>query len=103
MRVALSEVLVGICSQQLLRRADRAGRVAAQEILVANTAVRNLIREGKTHQVNNVITTGRKEGMRLLDHHLRELVEQGIVAAAEAARYTSDPNSLAGAEPRARP
>lgn len=102
-RVALSEVLVGICSQQLLRRADRAGRVAAQEILVANTAVRNLIREGKTHQVNNVITTGRKEGMRLLDHHLRELVEQGIVAAAEAARYASDPLALAGAEPRAKP
>jgi len=90
-RVALSEVLVGICSQQLLRRADGDGRVAAMEILVANAAVRNMIREEKTHQVNNVIVTGRKEGMQLLDLHLKELVEQGVVAPEEAARFALDP------------
>ncbi len=94
MRLALSEVLVGICSQQLLARADRPGRVAALEILVANGAVRNLIREGKNHQVNNVIVTGRKEGMKPLDQHLRELVEAGIVARDEAARYALDPTSF---------
>jgi len=96
-RVALSEVLIGICSQQLLRRVDRPGRVAAMEIMVATPGVRNLIREGKTHQINNMITTGRKEGMRLLDQHLRELVDQGIVDVVEAMRYAFDPQALAGA------
>ena len=93
-RLALSEVLVGICSQQLLRRADRPGRVAALEILVANGAIRNMIREGKNHQVNNVITTGKKEGMKPLDQHLRELVDSGVVSRDEAARYAIEPQAF---------
>ncbi len=102
-RLALSEVLVGICSQQLPRRADRPGRVAALEILMATPAVRNMIREGKDHQVNNVITTGRRDGMRLLDQHLRELVDQGIVAPEEAARFALEPQAFTGAGGRTRP
>lgn len=102
-RVALSEVLVGICSQQLLRRADGAGRVAALEILVANSAVRNLIREGKTHQVNNVITTGRREGMNLLDQHLKELVDKGLVEPEEAVRYAIEPQQFMAGMGRGHP
>ena len=93
-RLTLSEVLVGICSQQLLRRADGKGRVAALEILVGVQAARTLIREGKTHHVNNVIQTGRKKGMKLLDQHLKELVTAEIVTAEEAARYADDPTAI---------
>ncbi len=90
-RLVLSEVLVGICSQQLLRRADGKGRVAAMEILVGSAAVRNLIREKKDHHIGNVLTTGRKEGMQSLDQHLKELVEDGSITAEEAMQYTKDP------------
>lgn len=93
-RLALSESLIGICSQQLLRRADRSGRVAALEILVGTQAVRSMIRDGKTHQVNNVITTGKKEGMKLLDQHLKELITDGIVTGEEAARFAGDPEGI---------
>jgi len=93
-RLMLSEVLVGICSQQLLRKLDGTGRIAAMEILIGNHAVRNLIREQKTHQLNNVILTGRKEGMQLMDQHLRELVENGIISAEEALRFAEDPGAI---------
>ena len=94
MRLALSEVLVGICCQQLLRRADGNGRVAAMEILVRTHAIANLIREGKSHLMNNAILTGKKEGMQLLDQYLRELVSQKIVTAEEAARTAEDPRTF---------
>ncbi len=93
-RLALSEVLIGICSQQLLRRADGAGRVAALEIMVRNHAVANLIREAKTHQINNSIQMGRKEGMQLMDQHLLELVNARIVTPEEAARFSENPQAL---------
>jgi twitching motility protein PilT len=93
-RLTLSEVLIGICSQQLLRRADKKGRVAAFEILIGTPAVRTMIREGKTHQVNNVIMTGKKEGMKLLDHSLRELIHHELVTGEEAARYADEPEAI---------
>ena len=93
-RLAMSEVLVGICSQQLVRRADGSGRVAALEIMLRNHAVANLIREGKPHHLHNAIQTGRKEGMQLLDQHLRDLVHQGLVTVEEAARFAEDPAAL---------
>jgi twitching motility protein PilT len=93
-RVALSETLVGICSQQLLKRKDGRGRVVATEILVGTPAVRSMIREGKTHQVNNVITTGKKEGMKLLDQSLKDLVAEDVVTAEEAAVIAEDPTGL---------
>jgi twitching motility protein PilT len=93
-RLVLSEVLIGICSQQLLRKKDGNGRIAAMEVLIGNHAVRNLIREKKTHQINNVILTGRKEGMQLMDMHLRDLVERGIVSSEEAMRFAEDPSSI---------
>jgi twitching motility protein PilT len=95
-RLAVSEVLVGICSQQLVRRADGMGRVAALEIMVKTHAIANLIRESKPHLIRNVIMTGRKEGMQLLDQHLRDLVVKRLVEPDEAARYSEDPVAFMG-------
>jgi len=91
-RLTLSEVLIGVCSQQLLRTADKKGRIAAMEIMVATPAIRTMIRERKSHQVNNVIMTGKKLGMRLLDQHLKELISAGQVTGEEAARYAAEPD-----------
>ncbi len=93
-RLTLSEILVGIVSQQLLRKADGSGRVAALEILLGNHAVRNLIRDGKSHHVNNVIMTGKKEGMQLLDQCLKDLVTSRVVTPEEAARYSEEPETI---------
>ncbi len=93
-RLTLSEVLVGICSQQLLRRVDGKGRVAGLEIMVGTPAVRNLIREGKSHLVPNVIMTAKKEGMQLLDQHLKELVAQRVISPDEAARFAMEPTTV---------
>lgn len=93
-RLTLSEVIVGIVSQQLLRRADGKGRVAALEVMVGNHAIAHLIREGKSHQVNNVMVTGKKEGMQLLDNHLRELIDRRVVTAEEAARFALEPEAI---------
>lgn len=93
-RLALSEVLMGIVSQQLLRRADGTGRVAALEIMVRNHAIANLIRDAKPHHIRNSIVTGRKEGMQVLDQHLRELVAQRLVTAEEAARFAEEPQTI---------
>jgi twitching motility protein PilT len=93
-RLTLSEVLIGVCSQQLLRTADGEGRVAAMEIMVATPAIRTMIRDRKTHQINNVIMTGKKLGMRLLEQHLKELISEGRVTGEEAARFAEDPESM---------
>jgi twitching motility protein PilT len=103
-RHMLSEVLVGVVSQQLVRRADKKGRVAALEILVGNPAIRNLIREQKSHLINNAMTTARKEGMQLLDQHLGQLIAEGVITSDEAVRFAAEPASLAQrARSEARP
>jgi len=78
-RVQLGSVLVAIISQTLVPRADGTGRVAAFEILLANDAVRNLIREGKTYQIDNTIATSIKSGMCSLDYYLSELVKKNLI------------------------
>lgn len=80
MRIQLASVLQGVIAQQLLPRRDRKGRVAAFEILIANPAVRNLIREGKTHQIANVMQTSAKVGMQSMEKAIQELVRSGMVA-----------------------
>lgn len=90
----LAESLVGVVSQQLLRRADGRGRVVAYELLVRTPSIANLIRESKSHQVPNAIQTGRKLGMRQLDMHLRALVESGVVTPEEAIRVAVDPSQF---------
>ncbi|MCA1710632.1 MAG: type IV pilus twitching motility protein PilT [Actinobacteria bacterium] len=82
-RLQLSNSLSGILHQRLLPRVG-GGRVAAFEVLVANTPVRNLIREGKSRQLRNSITTGQKEGMQTLEASLTSLVKQGLVTYEDA-------------------
>lgn len=69
-RMQLAMSLVGIISQRLLPRADKDGRIAAREIMVASDAVRNLIITGKTHQLYSVLEVGSKQGMILMDKYL---------------------------------
>ncbi|MEA3348174.1 MAG: type IV pilus twitching motility protein PilT [Pseudomonadota bacterium] len=89
-RTMLSDSLKGVIAQQLLRRADGQGRVAAFEILVGNQAVGNLIREGKTFQIPSILQTGKKLGMQSLDQHLKELVAEGLVTSQEASLYANE-------------
>ncbi|MCB0404797.1 MAG: PilT/PilU family type 4a pilus ATPase [Bdellovibrionales bacterium] len=89
-RTMLAESLRAVVSQSLLKRADGQGRVAAFEIMIMNHAVSNLIREGKTFQIGSVMQTGRNLGMQLMDHHILELIRQGVVRSEDAEAYISD-------------
>ncbi len=93
-RTQLSLTLQGIISQQLLPRRSGTGRVVAVEILVATAAVRNLIREGKSHQLMTVIQTGAKTGMQSMDAALRDLCRAGVVSDEEALMRASDPENF---------
>ncbi len=83
-RSGLSESLRAVISQNLFKRIDRPGRCAALEILVGVPAVRNLIRENKTFQINSVIETGRKYGMQSLDDAILKLLQEGAVSPTDA-------------------
>jgi len=83
-RVMLAESLQGVVSQVLLPIRDGKGRVAALEIMVATVAIRNLIREGKTHQMPSAIQTGTQFGMQSLEQALRNLLMQGRIAKEAA-------------------
>jgi twitching motility protein PilT len=93
-RVQLSSTLEGIVSQILLPKADGSGRVAALEIMLMTPAIKNLIRESKTHQVMSQIQTGVKYGMTTLDMSLRDLFRRGLIEKAEALHYARDPENL---------
>jgi twitching motility protein PilT len=93
-RVQLSAVLEGIISQILLPKPDESGMTAAQEILVVNNAVRNLIREGKTNQLQTVLQTGAKIGMKSMDMSLSEMVQKGLISREMAFTYAVDKNIL---------
>jgi twitching motility protein PilT len=84
-RAMVSESLKGVISQQLVKRADGKGRVAAYELLFTTPAVSHLIRDRRTFQLFSVMQTGKKQGMKLMDDTLRELMEQGVITK-EAAR-----------------
>lgn len=83
-RIQLSNVLEAVFSQQLIPHASGVGRVPAVEVLMATSAVRNLIREGKTHQIYNAMQTGSKLGMQTMDQALLDLVTYKLVTAEEA-------------------
>ncbi|MCH4888797.1 type IV pilus twitching motility protein PilT [Acidaminobacter sp. JC074] len=89
-RVQLGSVLQGVISQQLVRRADGSGRIGAFEIMICNQAVRNLIREGKSHQLMSSIQTGRKIGMMSMDTSLVELYKKGYITVDEAMAHSVD-------------
>ena len=90
-RVQLSTVLEGIVCQTLLPFADGKGRTSAQEILVATSAIRNLIREGKTHQMPSVLQSSAAEGMQTLDQALKVLVKSSKVSPQVAMSVASNP------------
>ena len=83
-RSTLADGLRAILAQVLFKRIDKKARCVALEILIANSAVRNLIREAKTHQLPSMIQTGKKYGMQLLDDAIMELFNKGWVSADEA-------------------
>ena len=89
-RSTLSDGLRAVIAQVLFKRIDVKGRVPALEILIANPAVRNLIREGKTHQVNSMIQTGKKYGMQLLDDAIMVHYEKRRISAEEAYAKSND-------------
>ncbi|HEY3269407.1 MAG TPA: type IV pilus twitching motility protein PilT [Armatimonadota bacterium] len=97
-RAQFAESIRGVVSQILMRRADGSGRVAALEIMVANSAIRNLIREGKTFQMHSVIETCTRDGMCTLDQSLKELVKSGRVTKEDALAKATDPDSLESIE-----
>jgi twitching motility protein PilT len=90
-RVQLSTVLEGIVCQTLIPLADGKGRTCAQEILVATSAIRNLIREAKTHQMPSVLQSSASEGMQTLDQALKNLVIQGKITPQAAMAVASNP------------
>ncbi len=83
-RTMLSTSLVGVISQQLLPTADRKGRVAALEIMINNAAVANLIREGKTEQLDNVIQSGGMQGMQRMDTAIKRLLDAKLITGEDA-------------------
>ena len=88
-RTQLSNILMAICSQRLIP-AIGGGRVVATEIMVATPAARNIIREGKTHQLDALIQTGADQGMQTMDRTLVGLVQQGVITHDEAKNYAVD-------------
>ncbi len=89
-RSQLSVTLQAVIAQTLLKRKDAAGRVAAFETMIVNSAVRNLIKEGKTMQIYNVIQTSKQEGMQPMRDFLKQLCQKGLVTAEEAAAKVPD-------------
>lgn len=92
-RIQLAASLLGIISQRLITRVD-GGLIPAVEILIADIAVRNLIREKKTHQLNTVIETNSEKGMISLNRSLVGLVEQGLISMESAEKYSLNPTEL---------
>ncbi|MBZ4642999.1 MAG: twitching motility protein PilT [Deferribacteres bacterium] len=93
-RTMLSESLKGVISQQLLKRIDKPGRVAALEILFVNSAIANLIREGKTFQIPSMIQTGKGDGMQLMDQSIMDFLMKKIISPEEAYLKANDKKSF---------
>ena len=93
-RMQLAVNLLGVVSQILVKRADKQGRVAAFETMVAIPAVRNSIREAKTYQISSIIQTGSRQGMVSLDNYLAGLVKAGQVTWADAVLKSSQPDEF---------
>lgn len=82
-RLQLADTLAGVITQRLIPRVDRKGRVAAVEVLIATPAVKNLIREGKTHQIISSMQTGARYGMQTMEMALRQLASRGLIGESE--------------------
>jgi twitching motility protein PilT len=99
--VQLASTLEGVVYQRLLPRVD-GGLVAAYEILLANHAVRNMVREGKTRQLRNVISTHQSEGMQTLEMALSDLVAEGIIDYETALKVSLYPKEVEKPMPMAQ-
>jgi twitching motility protein PilT len=98
-RTQLAGAIQGVVSQALCKRADGPGRVVATEVLVATPAIRNLVREGKTHQIYSAMQAGAQQGMHTMDQHLAELVRSGRISyetGVEKCHHIEDFNRLTG-------
>jgi twitching motility protein PilT len=93
-RVQLSNNLVAIVSQQLVPRVNQPGRVCAMEVCIANSAIRNLVREAKAHQITSIIQTHTNIGMQTMDQALKELYQRGMISYEEAMERAVTPNEL---------
>jgi twitching motility protein PilT len=93
-RVMLSNNLEAVVSQQLLARAGREGRVPAVEVMIATPAIRNLVREGKAHQITSVIQTSAHMGMQTMDQALRDLYLRGLITYEAAISRAMNPEEL---------
>lgn len=98
-RTQLAGAIQGVVCQTLCKRSDGRGRAVATEVMVATPAVRNLIREGKTHQIYSAMQAGAKQGMHTMDQHLADLVKSGRISyevGLEKCHHVEDFNRLTG-------
>ncbi|MFH0790469.1 MAG: type IV pilus twitching motility protein PilT [Candidatus Omnitrophota bacterium] len=95
-RTMLAGALKGVVCQQLLPCKDGKSRVAAREVMIVNPAIACLIREGKTHQIYNVIQTARQSGMLTMDQSVLNLLKEGLISEEVAAASMNDASSLKG-------
>ncbi len=93
-KVQLASVIQGVISQQLLPNKSGHGRVPACEIMVANTGIRNMIRESKSHQIQNAIVTGLGQGMITMDNSLKNLYQRGIISREAAINHAIEREEL---------
>jgi twitching motility protein PilT len=93
-RMQLSLTLLAALSQSLLPRLDARGRLPAVEVMLANSAIRNLIREGKTHQMESVIQTGRQVGMQTMDQALQDLYRAGHIDIETATAHAHNADTF---------
>jgi twitching motility protein PilT len=89
-RTQLADILICVVAEQLLPRAEGKGRVAAYEVMLSNSAIRNYIREGKTYQITTVIQTNKAAGMKTMDDDLIDLYRKNIITKETAIQYARD-------------
>jgi twitching motility protein PilT len=97
-RQIFANVIRGIVSQTLLPRKDQRGRVSAMEVLIATPAVKNMIRESKSHQVSSLVQTGSQYGMQTMDQSLAMLLRKGLISADAAHAVATDKKLFAPPE-----
>src|SRR5207248_11116015 len=93
-RVELSAALQGMVSQQVVRRRGGGGRAVGAEVLVATPAIRNLIREGKTHQIYSAMQAGGRFGMQTMDQSLASLLQSGLIDLGTALERCANEQDL---------
>lgn len=93
-RIQFASVLQGIVSQQLLPKINGKGRIAAFEVMIATSAIRNLIREDKTHQIDTAVQTGAKFGMQTMDNSLLNIYRSGLISEETLTAQSKNPDIL---------